>query len=166
MPTTPEMSEASPSPRQASAGFFRFPFVGGNASPRRFRGRAMSGMNNLTKAIKYAQICSDFYSFIQIAESNTSHSDDIGQSVAGSSSPPSAITATFTHHLQSHERPDPSSQLQPLQSADRRLRFPRFLRRTHSASATTEAPPPYALFLRTKRVSSRVFHACRWQLCR
>lgn len=45
MPTTPEMSEASPSPRQATAGFFRFPFVG-NASPRRFRGRAMSGIDN------------------------------------------------------------------------------------------------------------------------
>ena len=44
MPTTPEMSEASPSPRQASsAGFFRFPFVG-NPSPRRFRSRAMSGI--------------------------------------------------------------------------------------------------------------------------
>ncbi|XP_032778702.2 uncharacterized protein LOC116917368 [Daphnia magna] len=125
MPTTPEMSEASPSPRQVSAGFFRFPFVG-NASPRRFRSRAMS------------------------AESN---SEETGPSVVvGSSSPPSG---GYTHHHQSrHENPDPSLPVQSTQQTDKRLRFPRFLRRTHSASASTEAPP-YALFLRSKRMVSK-----------
>ncbi|XP_046644583.1 uncharacterized protein LOC124329539 isoform X2 [Daphnia pulicaria] len=129
MPTTPEMSETSPSPRQVSAGFFRFPFVGNNASPRRFRSRAMS------------------------AESN---SEDIGPSVVvvgGSSSPPSDGFAHH-HHQSAHEHPDPSLPVQAIQQTDKRLRFPRFLRRTHSASASTEAPP-YALFLRTKRSVSK-----------
>ncbi|EFX75380.1 hypothetical protein DAPPUDRAFT_107854 [Daphnia pulex] len=134
MPTTPEMSETSPSPRQVSAGFFRFPFVGNNASPRRFRSRAMS------------------------AESN---SEDIGPSVVvvgGSSSPPSDGFAHH-HHQSAHEHPDPSLPVQAIQQTDKRLRFPRFLRRTHSASASTEAPP-YALFLRTKRLM--VLHTDEW----
>ena len=138
MPTTPEMSETSPSPRQVSAGFFRFPFVG-NASPRRFRGRAMSGTVCKKKnSFRRSELIAVAH---QIAES---HSEEIGPPVAGSSSPPPT-------GFSSHERPDPSLQTQ-VQQTDRRLRFPRFLRRTHSASASTEAPP-YALFLRTKKVS-------------
>lgn len=161
MPTTPEMSETSPSPRQVSAGFFRFPFVGNNASPRRFRSRAMSGMFYSTLlSVNYRfsiHIYKFFFSFannnnkIKTAESN---SEDIGPSVVvvgGSSSPPSDGFAHH-HHQSAHEHPDPSLPVQAIQQTDKRLRFPRFLRRTHSASATTEAPP-YALFLRTKRVS-------------
>jgi hypothetical protein len=88
---------------------------------------------------------------MKTAESN---SEDIGPSVVvvgGSSSPPSDGFAHH-HHQSAHEHPDPSLPVQAIQQTDKRLRFPRFLRRTHSASASTEAPP-YALFLRTKRVS-------------
>ena len=155
MPTTPEMSETSPSPRQVSSGFFRFPFVGNNASPRRFRSRAMSGM--FPELFVDYSFCHRFFLlhifygiFFKTAESN---SEDIGPSVvAGSLSPPSG---GYSHHHQSpHEHPEQSEQpVQAIQQTDKRLRFPRFLRRTHSASASTEAPP-YALFLRTKRVSS------------
>ena len=152
MPTTPEMSETSPSPRQVSSGFFRFPFVGNNASPRRFRSRAMSGMFP-ELFVDYSFSHRFFYCiffmecYFKTAESN---SEDIGPSVVvGSSSPPSA---GYSHHHQSpHEHPE--QPVQAIQQTDKRLRFPRFLRRTHSASASTEAPP-YALFLRTKRVSS------------
>lgn len=98
---------------------------------------------------------------IKTAESN---SEDIGPSVVvvgGSSSPPSDGFAHH-HHQSAHEHPDPSLPVQAIQQTDKRLRFPRFLRRTHSASASTEAPP-YALFLRTKRVS----FALSWELsCR
>jgi hypothetical protein len=43
-----------------------------------------------------------------------------------------------------------------------KLRFPRFLRRTHSASyANPRDVPPYALFLRAKRVSMFLFQIAR-----
>lgn len=90
------------------------------------------------------------------AESN---SEDTGPSVVvGSSSPPSV---GYSHHHRSlHEHADPSLPVQPIQQTEKRLRFPRFLRRTHSASASTEAPP-YALFLRTKRASHFMLSRCR-----
>lgn len=63
--------------------------------------------------------------------------------VNASSSPPASAGPTGSPQHQTH----------PGQTADgKKLRFPRFLRRTHSASAAPEAPP-YALFLRNKRVS-------------
>ena len=43
-----------------------------------------------------------------------------------------------------------------------KLRFPRFLRRTHSASyANPRDVPPYALFLRAKRVTMFLFQIAR-----
>ncbi len=43
-------------------------------------------------------------------------------------------------------------------AAASKLRFPRFLRRTHSATyANARDVPPYALFLRTKRVSGPLY---------
>ena len=90
--------------------------------------------------------------FNLLAEGSSTTADDSGS------------TSVVVHSASAVERsPEPSSS----SSQSTRLRFPRFLRRTHSASSTTETTPPYALFLRSKRVRlyNRVGRlAARWLL--
>lgn len=83
------------------------------------------------------------------AEGNSSSAaDDSGSTAVATTS--SAVNDSSSPGLAAGSSTVPST---TMASQPARLRFPRFLRRTHSASASPDAPP-YALFLRTKRVST------------